>query len=37
MNKQPLLPGPDLERPGPKHTFHTKLLQIGSDKLAEER
>lgn len=37
MNKKHQLPGPDLERPGPKHTFHTKWLQIGSDKPAAER
>lgn len=37
MNKKHQLPCPDLDRPGPKHTFHTKWLQIGSDKSAAER
>lgn len=37
MNKKHQLPGPDLERPGSRHTFHTKWLQIGSDKPAAER
>lgn len=37
MNKKHQLPGPDLERPGPRREFHTKWLQIGADKPAVER
>lgn len=37
MNKQHQLPGPDLESPRPRRTFHTKWLQIGVDKPGVER
>lgn len=37
MNKQHQLPGPDLQSPGPRRTFHTKWLQIGFDMPGVER